>query len=187
MIRKADKAFLPFQEKIFLRDNHTCQFCGFQAKKHQDVVNLDGDYSNNSAANLVTACCFCSQGFFLEAIGKHEFGGGLLIYLPELTQGELNALCHVLFAMMVSGDEAKDKAREIYRSLKLRAQIVEKELGEGLTNPALYGHLLLDANVSGTEALHSKIGAKVRVLPNLNKYAEPLEGWMMDNLNALIG
>ncbi len=45
--RKEDKNFLPVAKKIYERDQYTCQYCGFQAKEYQDIVNLDGNYTNN--------------------------------------------------------------------------------------------------------------------------------------------
>ena len=63
--RKADARFKSFELKIFQRDRYTCQFCGFQAKFFQEIVNADGNYSNNRSSNLLTACCFCAQCFFL--------------------------------------------------------------------------------------------------------------------------
>ncbi len=94
--RKKDKAFLPVQQRIFDRDAYTCQYCGFQAKEYQEVVNLDGNYANNKLSNMATACCFCSQCLFLESIGLDDMGGGQLIYMPEMSQADLNSFCHVL-------------------------------------------------------------------------------------------
>ena len=138
-IRKADPAFLDFGKKILERDEYTCQFCGFQAKQYQEIVNLDNNYLNNKTTNLVTACCFCTQGFFLEAVGKNEYGGGALIYLPEISQNELNSFCHVLFCAIANATNYRTDAQNVYRTLKLRAKIVEQELGEGLQNPTLLG------------------------------------------------
>ena len=42
--RKEDKAFLPVQKRVLERDTYTCQYCGFQAKEYQEIVNLDGNY-----------------------------------------------------------------------------------------------------------------------------------------------
>src|ERR1700730_2887415 len=94
--RKEDPAFRKFSEKVFKRDNYTCQYCGFQAKEFQEVVNIDQNYRNNKLTNLVTACCFCAQCFFLDAVGV-SYGGGTLIYMPEISQTELNSFCHILF------------------------------------------------------------------------------------------
>ncbi|WP_423064276.1 type IVB secretion system protein IcmJDotN [Candidiatus Paracoxiella cheracis] len=185
MVRKADPAFLTFQNKVFERDENTCQFCRFQAREHLDVVNLDGNYRNNRTSNLVTACSFCVQCFFLEAIGKSDFGGGTLIYLPEMTQGELNALCHILFSTMVNGSEQASQARNIYRSFKLRLQQIEKILGEGLSNPALYGRVLIDANVKELAALNAELMPKLRLLPDITRFTMQLKRWSQNALEEL--
>jgi intracellular multiplication protein IcmJ len=77
--RKSDPAFANFSKKILRRDNYTCQYCGFQAREYQEIVNLDQNYHNNKISNLVTACCFCTQCFFLESVGVSGYGGGTLI------------------------------------------------------------------------------------------------------------
>lgn len=185
MVRKADPAFLAFQEKVFTRDEHTCQFCGFQADTCLDVVNRDGNYQNNRTSNLLTACPFCSQCFFLEAIGKGDFGGGALVYLPEMTQGELNAFCHVLFASMLMGTNTAEQSKNIYRSIRLRTQPVEKHFGEGFSNPALLGHMLIDAHHEQLDALHNEIAPNIRVLPTMIRFAKQLQAWAFSGMQAL--
>jgi intracellular multiplication protein IcmJ len=185
MLRKADPGFLAFAEKVVQRDEHTCQFCGFQAKQHQEIINLDQNYTNNKMNNLVTACVFCSQCFFLESIGKNDIGGGTLIYLEDMSQGELNALCHVLFAAIIAGTSYSANAKNIYRSLRLRSQVVEKHLGDGFSNPALLGQMMIDANVENVDALHQQIAPKIRVLPNIAKYANLINDWAEAGLKEL--
>ena len=84
--RKYDPGFHSLSLKVMRRDMYTCQFCGFQAGIHMEVVNLDMDYSSPkiNITNLVTACPFCTQCFFLEMVGKTDYGGGKMIYLPSL-------------------------------------------------------------------------------------------------------
>lgn len=185
MVRKADVAFVTFQKKVLKRNHHTCQFCGFQSKEHLEVVNLDGNYRNNHSSNLVAACSFCTQCFFLEAIGKGDFGGGTLIYLPEMTQGELNALCHVLFTAMVNGSAQASQARTIYRSFKLRAQQVEKLLGEGLSNPSLYGRVLIDTNLKELTTLNAELMPKLRLLPDITRFTWQIKKWLHTALEEL--
>ncbi len=62
--RRDDKAFLPVASQVLERDYYICQYCGFQARQYQEIVNLDGNYRNNKLNNLITACCFCSQCLF---------------------------------------------------------------------------------------------------------------------------
>ena len=42
--RKTHEAFLAARTKVLQRDNDTCQFCGFQAKEYQEIINLDQNY-----------------------------------------------------------------------------------------------------------------------------------------------
>lgn len=187
MTRKADPAFLAFQQKILRRDHYTCQFCGFQSQYQLEVINMDQNYHNNRVRNLVSACPLCVQCFFLETVGKGELGGGVLIYLPEMNQNTLNALCHILFAKIVDGADSFEKtARNIYRSLRLRSQLVEKELGEGLSNPALCGQMLIDAPIENKSAFLKAFNAKIRLLPDINKFSVQLDQWMVTGLQALI-
>jgi intracellular multiplication protein IcmJ len=185
MTRKSDPKFQNFAERVFKRDRYTCRYCGFQAKRLQEVINLDGNYRNSRLDNLVTACNFCAQCFFLEVVGKSDFGGGVLIYLPEISQNELNALCHVLFTVMTSGNSHDEtNARNTYRSLRLRSQVIEQELGEGLSSPSLYGHLLIDAEISHSfkYAVNQELSTKLRLLPDITRFTVHLETWLLDAL-----
>ncbi len=186
MIRKADPAFLPFQKAINKRDNHTCQFCGFRSSQLLEVINRDGNYHNNKRDNLVTACDFCAQCFFLDSIGKGEFGGATLIYLPELTQSHLNAFCHILFSSIISGTEYASQARSIYRSFRLRSQLVERQLGEGLSNPSLFGQLLVEAGIRELTDISDALQQGLRLLPDLVRFAPLVEKWVRSGLEELV-
>jgi intracellular multiplication protein IcmJ len=174
--RRADPAFRPVRDQIFQRDLHTCQFCGFQARSYQEVVNLDGNYRNNKLTNMVTACVFCAQCFFIDAVGNYEFGGGKLIYLPEMSQTELNSLCHVLFCAMANGTDYQDAAQALYRTLKFRSQQVEKVLGAGTSEPNVFGRMLLEYG-KDVQKLSSQLLANMRLLPTYGRFKQQLEKW----------
>jgi len=184
VLRKADPAFLGFQEKIHARDHFTCQFCKFQAKHCLETINLNGNYLQNKRDNLITICGLCAQCFFLEAVGKSDFGGGVLIYLPEMKQTELNALCHVLFSAQIYHLQNAMHAANIYRGLKLRAQIIEEQIGEGMSNPALFGQMLIDANVETAPAFQNVISQSIRLLPNISRFMSEVIQWAESGLQA---
>lgn len=186
MLRRADNAFLAFQKKIHARDDNTCQFCGFRAKEFLETINLNSNYLDNKKNNLATACGFCAQCFFLEAVGKSDFGGGVLIYLPELSQAELNALCHVLFASIVYRLKDAANAKNIYRSLKLRAQLVEEKLGEGLSNPAQFGQMLIDTTEKKQPAFLDTFSKSFRLLPNMSRFASEIITWSASGLSQVV-
>lgn len=182
--RKADERFKSYELKVFQRDRYTCQFCGFQAKLFQEVVNLDGNYTNNRMANLVTSCCFCAQCFFIESVGVGGYGGGTLIYLPELTQTEINSLCHVLFCAITNDTGYKSSAQNIYRSFKFRSQVVEEKFGEGTSDPAIFGQLIIDSG-SASPDVAGKLFKNIRLLPSRAKFRKQIEQWAASALEEI--
>ncbi|MFT4058645.1 MAG: type IVB secretion system protein IcmJDotN [Legionella sp.] len=182
--RKVDERFKSYEQKIYQRDRYTCQFCGFQARLFQEVVNLDNDYTNNKLTNLVTACCFCAQCFFIESVGVGGYGGGTLIYLPEMTQAELNSLCHVLFCAITNDTGYKSSAQNIYRSFKFRSQIVEDKFGEGTSDPAIFGQLMIDAGVNDEER-RAQLFKNVLLLPSRAKFRKQIEKWAASALEEI--
>jgi intracellular multiplication protein IcmJ len=182
--RKVDERFKSYEQKVLQRDRYTCQFCGFQARLFQEVVNLDNNYSNNKLPNLVTACCFCAQCFFIESVGVGGYGGGTLIYLPELTQTELNSLCHVLFCAITNDTGYKSSAQNIYRGFKFRSQLVEEKFGEGTSDPAIFGQLMIDAGVNDEER-RSQLFKNILLLPSRAKFRKQIEKWAASALEEI--
>lgn len=183
--RKADPAFQKFSERVLLRDNYICQFCGFQARQFQEVINLDRNFYNTKLSNMVTACCFCTQCYFLEAVGRSDYGGGRLIYLPEIAQADLNGLCHVLFCAIANASSYRADAQNIYRNLKFRSQMVEQELGEGMSNPRLFGQILIESEVKAADRVDQQILPKIRLLPSRTKFNQQIETWAQAALEEL--
>lgn len=182
--RKVDEKFKSYEEKVFQRDKYTCQFCGFQARLFQEVINLDNNYTNNKLSNLVTSCCFCAQCFFIESVGVGGYGGGTLIYLPELTQTELNSMCHVLFCAITNNTGYKASAQNIYRGFKFRSQAVEEKFGEGTSDPAMFGQLMIDSNVKDEER-RAQLFKNILLLPSRAKFRKQIEKWAASALEEI--
>lgn len=182
--RRQDKAFLPVSARVYERDNYTCQYCGFQAKEFQEIVNVDGNYNNNKVSNMITACCFCSQCLFLETLGMDEMGGGQLIYAPELSQADLNSFCHVLFCAMGNGTGYQESAQAIYRGFKFRSQIIENKFGPGTSNPTVFGQLVLEYKIQHPDA-QIDIMKDIRLLPSYVKFKVQLDAWAAAALQEL--
>ncbi|MGL6028982.1 MAG: type IVB secretion system protein IcmJDotN, partial [Legionella sp.] len=182
--RKVDERFKSYEQKVFQRDRYTCQFCGFQARLFQEVVNLDHDYSNNRLSNLVTACCFCAQCFFIESVGVGGYGGGTLVYLPELSQAEVNSLCHVLFCAITNDTGYKTSAQNIYRGFKFRSQVIEDKFGEGTSDPAIFGQLMIDTGATKEET-RAQLFKNIRLLPSRAKFRKQIEKWAASALEEI--
>lgn len=182
--RKEDKAFLPVAKRVYERDSYTCQYCGFQARDYQEIVNLDGNYTNNKVSNMITACCFCTQALFLQAVGLDEMGGGQLIYLPEMSQADLNSFCHVLFCAMGNNTGYQDSAQSIYRSFKFRSQIIENKFGAGTSNPATMGQIIIEYQDRFPDR-KVNILKEMRLLPSHTKFRVQLDAWAAAALEEL--
>ena len=74
-------------ESVLKRDDFSCRFCGFRSTQYQRVIPF--------ADSTVTACSFCEQVLALERAGI--MGGGVLIWLPEISQIELNHIARAIY------------------------------------------------------------------------------------------
>lgn len=174
--RQRNKRFQELEKKVFLRDKHTCRYCGFQSKKFQCVVNHDQNYRNNTAKNMVTACIFCAQCFFLDGIGKDGASGGIIIYLPEVSQADLNHFCRVLFCSMLRDAPYKGKLQTAYLSLKDRSQGVVDIFGPDTGDPTVFGQALLDSGLTKEERNHPVL-QHVRLLPMRQYFTDEINYW----------
>lgn len=174
--RKETSAFKQLAAKILKRDNDTCRFCGFQAQQLQEVVNLDRNLRNNDMSNLVTACVFCAQCQFMESAGQDDNSGGQVIYCPEMSQQDLNTMCHVLFCAMNNNTNYAETAQEIYRTLRLRCQVVEKKLGMGSSNPSALGRSILEYRAKSGK-VDQRFLKPLRLLPSYTKFKYHLDSW----------
>jgi intracellular multiplication protein IcmJ len=115
------------KQKIFERDNHTCRYCGFHSEKYQDVNFRDSNPSNLQAKNLVTSCIFCHQCFNLDK--STEMRSGTLIWLPEVSQAQLNHIARAIYVARISQGSIADTAREALDTIMARRQTVTERIG----------------------------------------------------------
>ncbi len=183
-LRRADPAFRKFQDKILKRDNNICQFCTFQGTKYFEVINIDGNYNNNKTSNMASACCLCTQCLFIDNAGTGEYGGGVLIYSPKISQEKLNSLCHVLFCVMANNTGYRISAKTVYRNFKFGAKAIEKKFGKDASTPVTFGKLLIEADIE-LEEIQKNILDNMRLLPSRKKFSEQIRFWADEALDAL--
>ena len=117
---------LDIKQKILQRDNHTCHFCGFKAEKYQDVLALDGDVKNTREDNLQTACIFCHQCFDLEKVAQMR--SGVLIWMPEISQEELNHIARAIYVARISQGSMADTAKKALEIIMKRREEAQTRL-----------------------------------------------------------
>jgi intracellular multiplication protein IcmJ len=107
-----------------------------------------------------------------------------LIYAPEMLQAELNVLCHVLFCAITNDTGYKSSAQTLYLGFKTRSQQVEEKFGEGTSDPAIFGHLLIDSGMTSSEQLDKVLGG-IRLLPSRARFRKQIEAWAANALEEI--
>ncbi len=98
------------KQKILERDDFTCQCCGFQSKKYQEIHFLNGDKTDFKESNLATTCIFCHQCFNLDKVS--EMRSGVLLWLPEIEQAELHHIARSIYVARISQGPVAEAARK---------------------------------------------------------------------------
>lgn len=176
MSRKANLAFRPIKESVLTRDENTCRYCGFQSDQFQEIVNIDQNYANNALSNLATACTLCAQCFFLDSVGLDGHSGGVMIFLPEIDQADLNHFCRALFCSMLRDSPYKGKLQAAYLSLQDRSKQVEEILGPNTQEPMVFGQALIDDGLTETQQNHPLLSV-LKLLPIRKFYKNQAEYW----------
>ena len=114
-------------EKIFERDNHTCQCCNFTSEKYQNVLFIGENEKDRDTKNFITACSFCHQCFHIDRIPYMQ--SGALIWLPEISQAELNNICRAIYIARITQGPVADAAREALDLLMGRKEEAKNRLG----------------------------------------------------------
>jgi hypothetical protein len=116
----------------------------------------------------------------LETTGA--VGGGILIYLPEITQTELNHLCRAIH-LGKTQSALRDRAQTVWDALVSRRAEAKKRLG--MDDPVTLGMLFLE-NLTDAEytARHKKL-AGIRYLPPARYMAAGKNG-VVDQFPAIL-
>lgn len=179
-MRDRDRAFAPIKAKIIARDNTMCQFCGFKATEQQlNVVNLDGNYNNNSTQNLCAACSICSRSLL---IGSYEAANDQdsverLIICNELSQVQLNHLYRILLTSMSDATlEQHEISKTIFRSLRNRAALVDDMFGKNASDTRVFVQSVFDSGVSNHDNLRV-ILQNLRYFPTRQSFHDEWPIW----------
>ena len=114
------------KKKIFERDGDTCQCCGFQSKKYQEIHFKNSNKADFSEDNLLTVCIFCHQCFNLENVS--EMKSGILIWLPEIDQATLHHVARAIHVARISQGPIAEAARKSLDILMGRREEVKRRI-----------------------------------------------------------
>ena len=145
-------------DAIHRRDDFTCRFCGFRSSQYQRLALAGTSY--------VTACGFCEQVMGLDRAAL--MGGGILIWLPEITQAELHHIARAIY--VARSDEESPMAALATRALDaLMARRAEIKKRLRTDDPFVLATILLEnLNESDRTGAVRKLDG-VRLMP-IDKY-----------------
>lgn len=162
--RQVSEDVIKTYKRVMERDQYTCYYCGFKSKEFQEIHHLNDNHKDHSEENLVTVCPLCHQSHHLSSAAINN--GAELIWLPELTQTELNHLCRVLFvANQIKADSGtKEKHFIINNSLAYiwqtlfysRKKILETKISEGASDLGKFAQVLLDIKIETPKAYEKR-------------------------------
>lgn len=108
--------------------------------KYQEVHAINGNPEDLRQDNLVTSCIFCQQCFDLEK--ADQMNSGVLIWLPEIGQAELNHIARSIYVAQISQGSMADAARAAKEALMARREDAKARLATD--NPFFLATILRD-------------------------------------------
>ncbi len=115
------------KNKIFERDQHKCQCCGFVSKKYQEINYRDSNPFNTDENNLTTVCIFCHQCFNIDQVSTMR--SGVLLWLPEISQTDLHHMARAIYVARISQGPIAEAARRALDALMKRREAVRARIG----------------------------------------------------------
>ena len=161
-------------EKILKRDDFTCRFCGFRSKQFQHILPFHDD--------TVTLCGFCEQVLRLERAGM--MGSGVLLWLPEIAQADLNHIARAIYVARAENMEPlATAATRALDALMARRGDAKKRLGTD--DPLMLATILLEnLNEAEVNAAPQKLDG-IRLMP-LDKYLVRVKGGDINGFDQMV-
>jgi len=147
--------------KIFERDDHTCQCCGFKSLKYQDIHFINGNPHDVKLDNLATVCIFCQQCFDLEKTS--QMNSGVLVWLPEIGQAELSHIARAIYVARISQGSIADAARSALDAILLRREDAKARIATD--DPFILATVMRDFLGSKNYAMRAEKLDGIRLFP----------------------
>lgn len=168
------------------KDDFTCRYCGFQSKQFQKAIPKDWAVLDPRDAEMVTACIFCEQCFSLESVGP--MGSGTLIWLPEISQADLNHIMRAIYASRAQVDEApeniKNSADRAFEILFARRGEAKRRIGTD--DPMVLAAALLESVNDNVYARRAEKLDGVRLMPLDKRMGAAASGGESDQFPRII-
>lgn len=186
-LKKNDPSKLKLYQEMFEQADYTCYYCGFRSEHYQEIHHEDGNHQNFSRSNLKVVCPLCHQCHHLNAAELN--GGGELIWLPDISQQDLNHFCRHLFIAQMKHEESagKDNNYIVKRAfshlytnvfLGFKRELVEK-FGEEAANLSSFGQILINLKQNNKSSYDKRATwlRNIKLLPSPRRFQLQTEYW----------
>lgn len=149
------------KNKVLARDDHACRYCGFQARKYQEINFIGKGDAASGPEDYAAACTFCHQCFRLDKVERMQSGS--VIWLPEIGQAALHHLCRAIYVARISQGPMAEAARDALEALLARKEEAKTRLGTD--SPKILATVLQDfLETAEYKNRHAKLKG-FRILP----------------------
>ena len=172
----SDREFKKVRSDVLKRDKNTCQYCGFESSKFQEVHHIDDNHANNDMSNLITTCSLCHMCHHIGYAGVER--KGWMIWLdPELgfSQSDLNSLIRQAWIAETSDNKEIKFACQSLCS-KLQSQIISATRRLGDADPAMLGSHMMKLNEE-QYSRRSQVLKGIYFLPRKEGFKRQFEYW----------
>lgn len=168
-----DPRMMEVRDKILLRDDYTCHYCGFKSLEHQEIHHFNHNHDDFNEKNLTTVCPLCHQVFHLSTCSQST--GGSIIVLKDISQVDLNNLCRMLFVARASGiKEWVNVSKQIYDTLRSTITIIDQQISPNGSEPMIFAQTLHNLSETVLNEEHMK---SFKLLPKYNRFEKQVEYW----------
>jgi len=144
-----------------------CAYCGYASGKN-NLVNKNHDYQDNHSKNIVLACSLCTPCVVMDGFGQDPDFGGVIVFIPEFTQIQLNHLVRSVYASIEKNATYHSRLNEIFLSLEERKEYVEAIFGKNSFKIEYFAQGLMDIFIDSKKLQHP-IFKNLRFLPEKAK------------------
>lgn len=166
--------------KLLKEKRYTCECCGFKSRPHRDhlsgymeLVNIDG--------RITCLCALCASSQKLGRTVEGSDQHGLIIYLPQLTQGQLTNLVRICHVSAVCNLPSRDATKKILG--ELNQHTVTEDIYPFFTSHGGLQSMVeaLRFQTPKTKQHSNELFGGLRYLPNRMEYWTIYEFWHLAN------
>jgi intracellular multiplication protein IcmJ len=184
----ANAEYVSNRRKALEKARYTCQYCGFITKPNRrkpeyslemsgflEVHHIDDDHDNNELENLAAACPFCHQVFHAGFAGSRQ--AVRVIWMPHISQANLNLLMNFTLSAIQGGSIYKDKALSLYETLSKETQGLTRVFGDEILKPENLSQILIHMDKHGVYEKRKALLSGLRFLPEKAVFERYLQWW----------